>query len=136
MKAKGKCTTDHISAAGKWLKYRGHLDNISNNMLIGAVNYFNDKTDCVKNQLTGEYDSVPKVQRQYKAQGVHHHPLIQRLGRGRLGAEEIVLIQIPVAHGYQNGLGFTADIHDRDRIKGLGLIGTHLDFHTRLGNGK
>jgi aconitate hydratase len=70
IKAKGKCTTDHISMAGPWLKYRGHLDNISNNMLIGAVNYFNEKTDSVKNQLTGAYESVPKVQRQYKAQGI------------------------------------------------------------------
>ncbi|MFZ4613985.1 MAG: aconitate hydratase, partial [Bacteroidia bacterium] len=67
IKAKGKCTTDHISMAGPWLKFRGHLDNISNNMLIGAVNAFNDKTDNVKNQLTGNYDSVPKVQRDYKA---------------------------------------------------------------------
>ncbi|MFA6262075.1 MAG: aconitate hydratase [Bacteroidia bacterium] len=67
IKAKGKCTTDHISMAGPWLKYRGHLDNISNNMLIGAVNFFNEKTDSVKNQLTGEYQSVPKVQREYKA---------------------------------------------------------------------
>lgn len=70
IKAKGKCTTDHISMAGPWLKYRGHLDNISNNMLIGAVNYFNEKTDSVKNQLTGGYESVPKVQRQYKAKGI------------------------------------------------------------------
>lgn len=70
IKAKGKCTTDHISMAGPWLKYRGHLDNISNNMLIGAVNYYNEKTDSVKNQLTGTYESVPKVQRQYKAQGI------------------------------------------------------------------
>ena len=70
IKVKGKCTTDHISMAGPWLKFRGHLDNISNNMLIGAVNYFNDKTDTVKNQLTGEYDSVPKVQRAYKAAGI------------------------------------------------------------------
>jgi aconitate hydratase len=70
IKAKGKCTTDHISMAGPWLKFRGHLDNISNNMLIGAVNAFNDKTDSVKNQLTGEYDSVPKVQRVYKAKGI------------------------------------------------------------------
>lgn len=70
IKAKGKCTTDHISMAGPWLKYRGHLDNISNNMLIGAVNFFNDKTDSVKNALTGEYQSVPKVQRQYKAEGL------------------------------------------------------------------
>ena len=67
IKAKGKCTTDHISMAGPWLKYRGHLDNISNNMLIGAVNAFNEKTDNVKNQLTGAYESVPKVQRAYKA---------------------------------------------------------------------
>jgi aconitate hydratase len=70
IKAKGKCTTDHISMAGPWLKYRGHLDNISNNMLIGAVNFYNEKTDSVKNQLTGAYESVPKVQRQYKAQGI------------------------------------------------------------------
>ena len=70
IKAKGKCTTDHISMAGPWLKYRGHLDNISNNMLIGAVNYFNDKTDSVKNQLTGEYGPVPATQRDYKAQGI------------------------------------------------------------------
>jgi len=56
--------------AGPWLKYRGHLDNISNNMLIGAINYFNDKTDSVKNQVTGEYGSVPDVQRHYKAHGV------------------------------------------------------------------
>ncbi len=68
IKAKGKCTTDHISMAGPWLKYRGHLDNISNNMLIGAVNYFNDnKVNSVKNQLTGEYGEVPAVQRAYKA---------------------------------------------------------------------
>lgn len=70
IKAKGKCTTDHISMAGPWLKYRGHLDNISNNMLIGAVNAFNEKTDSVKNQLDGKYDSVPKVQRAYKAAGI------------------------------------------------------------------
>ncbi len=67
IKAKGKCTTDHISMAGPWLKYRGHLDNISNNMLIGAVNTFNEKTNSVKNQLTNSYDEVPKVQRAYKA---------------------------------------------------------------------
>ena len=70
IKAKGKCTTDHISMAGPWLKFRGHLDNISNNMLIGAVNFFNEKTDTVKNQLTGAYDAVPKVQRDYKAKGI------------------------------------------------------------------
>ena len=70
IKAKGKCTTDHISMAGPWLKFRGHLDNISNNMLIGAINYFNEKTDSVKNQLTGEYGTVPNTQRAYKAAGV------------------------------------------------------------------
>ena len=70
IKAKGKCTTDHISMAGPWLKFRGHLDNISNNMLIGAVNYYNEKTDSVKNQLTGEYGPVPATQRAYKAAGV------------------------------------------------------------------
>jgi len=69
IKAKGKCTTDHISMAGPWLKFRGHLDNISNNMLIGAVNIFNEKTNCVKNQLTGEYGPVPDTQRAYKAKG-------------------------------------------------------------------
>jgi aconitate hydratase len=70
IKAKGKCTTDHISMAGPWLKFRGHLDNISNNMLIGAVNYFTEKTDTVKNQLTGEYGPVPATQRAYKAAGI------------------------------------------------------------------
>jgi aconitate hydratase len=70
IKAKGKCTTDHISMAGPWLKYRGHLDNISNNMLIGATNFFNEKTNSVKNGLTGTYDEVPKVQRAYKAAGL------------------------------------------------------------------
>ena len=70
IKAKGKCTTDHISMAGPWLKFRGHLDNISNNMLIGAVNAFNEKTDTVKNQISGAYDSVPKVQRAYKAANI------------------------------------------------------------------
>jgi aconitate hydratase len=70
IKAKGKCTTDHISMAGPWLKYRGHLDNISNNMLIGAVNYFNGATNSVKNQLTGEYAEVPATQRDYKKNGI------------------------------------------------------------------
>jgi aconitate hydratase len=70
IKAKGKCTTDHISMAGPWLKFRGHLDNISNNMLIGAVNFFNDKTDSVKNELTGEYGPVPATARAYKAAGI------------------------------------------------------------------
>lgn len=70
IKAKGKCTTDHISMAGPWLKYRGHLDNISNNMLIGAENAFNGKANAVVNQLTGEVGEVPAVQRAYKAAGV------------------------------------------------------------------
>jgi aconitate hydratase len=70
IKAKGKCTTDHISMAGPWLRYRGHLDNISNNMLIGAVNAFNDKTDTVLNVLTGEYGAVPATARAYKAAGL------------------------------------------------------------------
>lgn len=70
IKAKGKCTTDHISMAGPWLRFRGHLDNISNNMLIGAVNAYNTETNKVKNQLTGEYGEVPAVQRQYKLHGI------------------------------------------------------------------
>jgi aconitate hydratase len=70
IKARGKCTTDHISMAGPWLKFRGHLDNISNNMLIGAINYFNNSSDSVKNELTGEYGPVPATQRDYKAHGI------------------------------------------------------------------
>lgn len=70
IKAKGKCTTDHISMAGPWLRFRGHLDNIANNTLTGALNYFNEKTDSVKNQLTGEYGPVPATQRAYKAAGI------------------------------------------------------------------
>jgi aconitate hydratase len=70
IKARGKCTTDHISMAGPWLKYRGHLDNISNNLLIGAVNGFNGKTNLVKNQLSGEYGEVPATARSYKAAGL------------------------------------------------------------------
>ena len=70
IKAFGKCTTDHISMAGPWLRFRGHLDNIANNTLIGAVNAFNQKTNFVKNQLTGEYDAVPATQRAYKAAGI------------------------------------------------------------------
>ncbi|MDR6195089.1 aconitate hydratase [Siphonobacter sp. SORGH_AS_0500] len=70
IKAKGKCTTDHISMAGPWLKFRGHLDNISNNLLIGATNFFNDKANEVKSQLTGEVGTVPGVQRGYKAAGI------------------------------------------------------------------
>ncbi|MDA9646628.1 aconitate hydratase [Flavobacteriaceae bacterium] len=71
IKAHGKCTTDHISMAGPWLRYRGHLDNISNNCLIGAVNAFNMKTNFVKNQFNGEYDAVPATQRYYKSKGIH-----------------------------------------------------------------
>jgi len=70
IKAKGKCTTDHISMAGPWLRFRGHLDNISNNMLIGALNFFNEKTNLIKNQLSGQYDTVPNVARAYKAAGL------------------------------------------------------------------
>jgi aconitate hydratase len=70
IKARGKCTTDHISMAGPWLRFRGHLDNISENMLIGAVNFFNDKTNLVKNGLSGNYDAVPTVARDYKANGI------------------------------------------------------------------
>lgn len=70
LKVKGKCTTDHISMAGPWLKYRGHLDNISNNMFIGAVNFFNDKMNSVKNIMTGEFNEVPQVARDYKAKGI------------------------------------------------------------------
>jgi len=69
IKAKGKCTTDHISMAGPWLRYRGHLDNISNNMLIGAVNAYNDETNKVKNQENGDYIPVPDAARYYKANG-------------------------------------------------------------------
>jgi aconitate hydratase len=70
IKAKGKCTTDHISMAGPWLKYRGHLDNISNNLLIGAVNYFNEKTNSVKNHVSGNYEEVPKTARTYQSVGI------------------------------------------------------------------
>ena len=71
IKAFGKCTTDHISMAGPWLKFRGHLDNISNNLLIGAVNAFNQETNKVKNQITGEYGAVPDTARAYKAAGIY-----------------------------------------------------------------
>ena len=70
IKALGKCTTDHISMAGPWLRYRGHLDNISNNCLIGAVNAYNEKTNFVKNHLTGDYQGVPDTQRDYKKNGI------------------------------------------------------------------
>ncbi len=70
LKAKGKCTTDHISMAGPWLKFRGHLDNISNNMFLGAINFFTDKPGEVKNQFTGEYKQVQEVAREYKSKGI------------------------------------------------------------------
>jgi aconitate hydratase len=70
IKVKGKCTTDHISAAGPWLKYRGHLDNISNNMFIGATNYENNEMNKIKNQVTGEWGGVPDVARVYKSKGI------------------------------------------------------------------
>ena len=70
LKARGKCTTDHISMAGPWLKFRGHLDNISNNMFIGAINFFNDRMNYVKNFVTGSYEEVPKTARDYKANGI------------------------------------------------------------------
>lgn len=70
LKAKGKCTTDHISMAGPWLRFRGHLDNISNNMFIGAINYINDTANSVKNVFTGEYNEVPATARDYKARGI------------------------------------------------------------------
>jgi len=70
LKAKGKCTTDHISMAGPWLRFRGHLDNISNNMFIGAINAFTGDAGKVKNVFTGEYKSVPEVAREYKAKGI------------------------------------------------------------------
>lgn len=70
IKAKGKCTTDHISMAGVWLKFRGHLDNISNNLLIGATNYYNEQANSVKNQITGQYGAVPDTARAYKAEGI------------------------------------------------------------------
>ena len=70
IKAKGKCTTDHISMAGPWLKYRGHLDNISSNMLIGAVNFFNEKTNAIKNTLDNTYGEVPAIARAYKSEGI------------------------------------------------------------------
>ncbi len=70
IKVKGKCTTDHISMAGPWLQYRGHLDNISENLLIGAVNFINDKTNSIKNQITGQYGTVPETARFYKKSGM------------------------------------------------------------------
>lgn len=70
IKVKGKCTTDHISMAGPWLRFRGHLDNISDNMLIGAINFANDTANSVKNVFTGAYDAVPATARDYKSRGI------------------------------------------------------------------
>ena len=70
IKTQGKCTTDHISMAGPWLRFRGHLENISDNMLMGAVNAFNGKTNSVWNRLTGDYEAVSAVAKQYKAKGI------------------------------------------------------------------
>ncbi len=70
LKVKGKCTTDHISMAGPWLRFRGHLDNISNNMFIGAINYVNDMANTIKNTFTGDYAEVPATARDYKARGI------------------------------------------------------------------
>lgn len=78
LQVKGKCTTDHISAAGPWLKFRGHLDNISNNMLIGAVNSENDGINKLKNHLTGEYGGVPDVARHYKVSFPEQQRLIRK----------------------------------------------------------
>jgi len=83
IKAKGKCTTDHISMAGPWLKFRGHLDNISNNMLIGAVNAENDKINSIKNQQTGEYGAVPAVAREYKVSLSWHSVRPMKWYKGR-----------------------------------------------------
>lgn len=79
LQVKGKCTTDHISAAGPWLKFRGHLDNISNNMLIGAVNSENDAINKIKNHLNGEYGGVPDVARHYKVRNVEEEASGARL---------------------------------------------------------
>ena len=86
IKVKGKCTTDHISMAGPWLKFRGHLDNISNNMLIGALNSENNAVNSVYNRLTGKYDAVPAVARQYKAKGADRAARWRGGGRGSANA--------------------------------------------------
>ena len=134
IKAKGKCTTDHISMAGPWLKFRGHLDNISNNMLIGATNYFNDKADNVKNQLTGEYGPVPATQRAYKAANIGTIVVgDENYGEGssrehaameprHLGVRVILVKSFARIHETnlkkQGMLGITfADPHDYDKIQ-------------------
>jgi aconitate hydratase len=134
IKVKGKCTTDHISMAGPWLKFRGHLDNISNNMLIGAVNYFNNQTDSVKNGLTGEYGPVPATQRAYKAAGLGSVVIgDENYGEGssrehaameprHLGVRVIVVKSFARIHETnlkkQGMLGLTfADKEDYDKVK-------------------
>ena len=146
IKAKGKCTTDHISMAGPWLKYRGHLDNISNNLLIGAVNYFNEKTNLVKNQLTGEYGPLPETQRAYKAAGVGSIIVgDENYGEGssrehaameprHLGVRAVLVKSFARIHETnlkkQGMLGITFDnkedynkIHEDDVIDIMGLVG-------------
>jgi aconitate hydratase len=134
IKAKGKCTTDHISMAGPWLRFRGHLDNISNNMLIGATNYFNDTADSVKNLLTGEYGPVPATQRAYKAAGIGTIVVgDENYGEGssrehaameprHLGVRAILVKSFARIHETnlkkQGMLGITfADVHDYDLIR-------------------
>ena len=134
IKAKGKCTTDHISMAGPWLRYRGHLDNISNNCLIGAVNFFNDKTNFIKNLLTEKYGSVPDTQRIYKE---HNIPTIvvgdHNYGEGSsrehaameprfLGVKVVIVKSFARIHETnlkkQGMLGITFDNeHDYDKIQ-------------------
>jgi aconitate hydratase len=134
LKAKGKCTTDHISMAGPWLKYRGHLDNISNNMFIGAVNNFNDKMNSVKNHLSGNFEEVPKTARQYKAKNIGWVVIgEENYGEGSsrehaameprfLGGKAIIVKSFARIHETnlkkQGMLPFTfADLNDYDKIK-------------------
>jgi len=157
IKAKGKCTTDHISMAGPWLKYRGHLDNISNNMLIGAENAFNGKTNTVKNQLTGVYGEVPAVQRAYKA--AHIGSIVvgdENYGEGSsrehaameprfLGVRAILVKSFARIHETnlkkQGMLGLTfADVADYDKIQeddtiailGLSTFAPGVQLHIEL----
>ena len=133
IKAKGKCTTDHISMAGPWLKFRGHLDNISNNMLIGATNFFNEKADNVKNQLSGQYGAVPATARAYKAVGIGSIVVgDENYGEGssrehaameprHLGVRAILVKSFARIHETnlkkQGMLGLTfSDVNDYDRI--------------------
>ncbi len=97
LKVKGKCTTDHISMAGPWLKYRGHIDNISNNLFIGAINAENDKANLVKNQLTGEWGPVPDVARAYKKAGVSW-AVIGDENYGEGSSREHAALEVPRTH--------------------------------------